>query len=250
MNTILKSSAASLGRRPLILLKSDRLSDGRALALLHVAAKMIAAGLFIAAVTAVETRAQSERAMTDADVTFVIEAEERKEVPAPAAEPQGPSHTSSSAPLAVRGVRKRALNPTILRIVQDAGRRHAVDAELILSVMAQESNFISTAVSYKNGRPCARGLMQLTTPTAARFGVTDPLDPKENIEGGVKYLRFLLDTFGDERLDLVLAGYNAGEGAVLRYKRSVPPYKETRNYVRVILARYNSTRHLLAPSSR
>lgn len=205
---------------------------------------MFAALLFIVVAATAGARAQTERAMTDADVPFVVRDEGSKEEPAPASSPQQPTATPAAP-----GKRSRTTHPAILKIVQEAGRRHAVDPELILSVMAQESNFISTAVSYKDGRPCARGLMQLTAPTAARFGVNDPFDPLENIEGGVKYLRFLLDTFGDERLDLVLAGYNAGEGAVLRYRRSVPPYKETRNYVRTILARYNSTRHLLAAST-
>lgn len=223
--------------------------EGPVLAPLCFIAKAGAAILFIVAAST-GAQAQRVRAMTDADVPFVVGVEDAKEGLTPATRLQTPVPTPGAEVSSARGRKKRLAHPTILKIVQDAGRRYAVDAELILSVMAQESSFIPTAVSYKNGRPCARGLMQLTLPTAARFGVTDPFDPKENIEGGVKYLRFLLDTFGDERLDLVLAGYNAGEGAVLRYKRSVPPYKETRNYVRIILARYNSTRHLLTASAQ
>lgn len=232
-----------------MLLKPTRLREGLGLAPLCFIAKVIAAILFVVAANT-GARAQSVRAMTDADVPFVVGVEDVKEGLATETRLQTPTRTPEAEVSSARGRNKRAAHPAILKIVQDAGRRHAVDAELILSVMAQESSFIPTAVSYKDGRPCARGLMQLTPPTAARFGVTDPFDPKENIEGGVKYLRFLLDTFGDERLDLVLAGYNAGEGAVLRYKRNVPPYKETRNYVRTILARYNSTRHLLTASAQ
>lgn len=216
---------------------------------LYSVPQLVAVVLLIVAAAA-NTRAQSGRAMTDADVPFVIKTDGFKEEAAHAASLKPPTGIPAADVSIARGRKKRAAHPALLKIVQDAGRRYAVDSELILSVMAQESSFIPTAVSYKNGRPCAMGLMQLTPPTAARFGVADPFDPKENIEGGVKYLRFLLDTFGDERLDLVLASYNAGEGAVLRYNRSVPPYKETRNYVRMILARYNSTRHLLAVSTQ
>lgn len=231
------------------MLKPARPRGGLAPAPLYIVSQIVAVILLIVAAAA-NTRAQSERAMTDADVPFVIKTDGFKEESAQTVSLQPLTRTSTADVPIARGRKKRADDSVILKIVQDAGRRYAVDAELILSVMAQESSFIPTAVSYKNGRPCARGLMQLTAPTAARFGVTDPFDPKENIEGGVKYLRFLLDTFGDERLDLVLASYNAGEGAVLRYNRSVPPYRETRNYVRTILARYNSTRHLLAASTQ
>ena len=79
-------------------------------------------------------------------------------------------------------------------------------------------------------------------PTASRFGVTNIWDPKQNIEGGARYMRFLLDLFsGDVRL--ALAGYNAGEGAVLKYGGQVPPYSETREYVRRIAQRYSLLRN-------
>jgi soluble lytic murein transglycosylase-like protein len=241
-----KLSSAPYRKCLWILRQPARLRRGSVYAPLNFVLRLAAVVLLMTAATS--ARAQSERAMTDADVPFVVKNEDGREEPALAENLQTPAITSAVEVPAARGRRKRATHPAILKIVRDAGRRHAVDPELILSVMAQESNFIATAVSYKDGRPCARGLMQLTPPTAARFGVADPFDPGENIEGGVRYLRFLLDKFGDERLDLVLAGYNAGEGAVLRYNRSVPPYKETRNYVRTILSRYNSTRHLFDAS--
>src|SRR6187455_2004519 len=83
--------------------------------------------------------------------------------------------------------------------------------------------------------------MQLIPPTASRFGVTNIWDPKQNIEGGARYMRFLLDLFdGDVRL--ALAGYNAGEGAVMKYGNRVPPYSETQEYVRRIGARYSMIR--------
>ncbi len=81
--------------------------------------------------------------------------------------------------------------------------------------------------------------MQLMPATARRLGVTDIYNPKQNIEGGIKYMRILLDMFGGD-VALALAGYNAGEGAVLKYGRRIPPYRETQEYVRRISARYNS----------
>ena len=114
-----------------------------------------------------------------------------------------------------------------------AARRNNLDPLLVYSLMHQESSFKKTAMSYKG----ARGLMQLMPGTAARFGVRNIFDPQMNIEGGTKYLRFLLDMF-DGDVALTLAGYNAGEGAVLKYGRQVPPYAETQEYVRRITNRY------------
>src|SRR6187455_1705323 len=101
--------------------------------------------------------------------------------------------------------------------------------------MHQESSFKLRALSYKG----ASGLMQLMPATARRLGVTNIFDPKQNIDGGVKYMRMLLDMFGGD-VNLALAGYNAGEGAVMKYGNSVPPYSETREYVRRITSRYAS----------
>jgi hypothetical protein len=112
--------------------------------------------------------------------------------------------------------------------ILDAAATHGVSEQLIKAVIAQESEFDPRAVSSKG----ARGLMQLMPPTARRFGVADSFDPRQNIFGGVEYLRFLLDMFGGD-VALALAGYNAGENAVTRY-RGIPPYKETRNYVQRI----------------
>ena len=123
------------------------------------------------------------------------------------------------------------------RFIVDSSRRHGVDPVLIYSIMHRESSFKRFALSNKG----ARGLMQLMPATAARLGVRDIFDPQQNIEGGVKYIRILLDMFeGDVRL--ALAGYNAGEGAVLKYGRSVPPYRETQEYVRRISERYTMMR--------
>ena len=115
----------------------------------------------------------------------------------------------------------------------DSGTKNGVDPLLIYSIMHQESSFKSHAVSPKG----ARGLMQLMPGTAMRYGVTNIFDPKQNIEGGARYLRFLLDRF-DGDVNLALAGYNAGEGAVEKYGWRIPPYSETQEYVRRISRRY------------
>ena len=111
--------------------------------------------------------------------------------------------------------------------------QHGVDPYLVYCLMSQESKFVSGATSYKG----AQGLMQLMPGTAARYGVTNPYDVAQNISGGTRYLRDLLKMFNG-RVDLALAGYNAGEGAVMKYGYTIPPYSETRNYVRLIIARY------------
>ena len=118
-------------------------------------------------------------------------------------------------------------------IIRYYGNLYKVDPYLIFCTMSQESKFSSGATSYKG----AMGLMQLMPDTAARYGVTNPYDVSQSIMGGTRYLKDLLKMFNG-RVDLALAGYNAGEGAVMKYGYTVPPYDETRNYVRLILARY------------
>ncbi len=124
-------------------------------------------------------------------------------------------------------------NTTIDSYIAESGKRNLVDPALIYSVMHQESSFKPGAISNKG----ARGLMQLMPGTAARFGVTNIFDPRQNIEGAAKYLKLLLGMFGGNE-KLALAGYNAGEGAVLKYGRQIPPYRETQEYVRRISERY------------
>jgi soluble lytic murein transglycosylase-like protein len=155
-----------------------------------------------------------------------------------AAAPAPPPATAAPRAGAAPAVREFVAPPTlppnappqIVRFVELVAPEYKLDPYLVLAVMATESNFDAWAVSPRN----ARGLMQLIPGTAARFKVTDMMDPTQNIRGGMAYLRWLLATFEGE-LPLALAAYNAGERAVERY-RGVPPYAETRLYVRKILA--------------
>lgn len=124
-------------------------------------------------------------------------------------------------------------NAKIDALIRQNGARYGVDPYFIYCVIHQESGFSATAVSSKG----AQGLMQLMPGTAARYGVMNVSDPAQNIMGGTRYLKDLLRLFPG-RIDLVLAGYNAGEGAVIKYGQTIPPYKETQNYVRLISLRY------------
>jgi len=132
----------------------------------------------------------------------------------------------------------RAMPPqAIARLVQTLAPKYGVEPQLALAIMQVESNFDRLALSAKN----AQGLMQLVPETAERFGVADPFDPKQNLRGGLAYLRWLLAYFEGD-LALVAAAYNAGEGAVERH-RGVPPYPETRRYVGRVLAAVGALVH-------
>jgi len=131
--------------------------------------------------------------------------------PAPPPSPAAPTVPEASA--------------TVNALVANIARRHDVEPSLVDSVIRVESNYNPNAISPKG----AMGLMQLIPSTARRFGVNDTFHPAQNIEGGVKYLKYLMQLYnGDQRL--ALAAYNAGEGAVAKYK-GIPPYAETQNYV-------------------
>ena len=117
---------------------------------------------------------------------------------------------------------------TIDEHIKEVADRHGVRADLVAAVIEAESEFNPRAVSRRG----ARGLMQLMPKTAATLGVDDPFDPKANIEAGVKHLRAMMDRF-DNNIPLALAAYNAGEVAVIKH-RGVPPYRETRAYVKRI----------------
>ncbi len=130
----------------------------------------------------------------------------------------------------------------IVELVHKLAPEYMVHPKLALAVIQSESNFDPNARSPKN----AQGLMQLIPETAERFNVRKPFDPEQNIRGGLAYLRWLLSYF-QGKVALVAAGYNAGEGAVVRY-RGVPPYPETRNYVQRILALYQNDLHPFDPN--
>lgn len=122
------------------------------------------------------------------------------------------------------GSRARKIDPAMKTLVEQTAHDMKIDPALVQSVIEVESNYDPYAVSNKG----AQGLMQLMPATAKRFGVKNSFDPKENIEAGVQYLKFLQNKFQDERL--AIAAYNAGEGAVMKYN-GVPPYRETRSYL-------------------
>ena len=128
-------------------------------------------------------------------------------------------------------------NNKVDTLVRFYGNKYGVDPYLIFCLMHQESRFTTNATSPKG----AQGLMQLMPGTAARYGVTNPYDVAQSIMGGTRYLKDLLQMFNG-RIDLALAGYNAGENAVIKHGYTVPPYQETRNYVRLITARYAKRR--------
>lgn len=118
-------------------------------------------------------------------------------------------------------------------IIQRIADKHRMDSKLIHAVIHAESAYNPRAVSPMG----AVGMMQLMPDTARRYGVLDRYDVEQNIEAGTRYLKDLLAMFGDD-LKLAVAGFNAGEGAVLRYNRSVPPYPETQHYVQQVLSLY------------
>jgi len=171
-----------------------------------------------------------------------------KSSPAGAPATGAPSVVPSTAPIffpalppAVVSEMGTTGNPKYDELIAHSAARNGVDPNLIIAVMRQESGFNLRARSYKG----ASGLMQLMPGTAQRFGVTNIYDPAQNIEGAARYLRFLLDQFNGD-VSLVLAGYNAGENAVVNSGYKIPRYRETQNYVRSITARYDSAKNRTA----
>ena len=125
------------------------------------------------------------------------------------------------------------------RMIFEAAERSALDPRFVHAVIWQESKYDTKAKSHAG----AQGLMQLMPATAKRFGCTDAEDPEQNLKAGTKYLAWLLKRFSGN-VELALAGYNAGEGSVDKYD-GIPPFDETRNYVRIITTRYGKTFHPL-----
>lgn len=175
-------------------------------------------------------------------VERIVDDEYERPAPAPESAPEGlASEALRAAPRSVRvfseglspssGV---SFSPPFFSQILEAAKRHRIDPAFIAAVIKVESNGYSRAVSRKG----ARGLMQLMPATARRLGVKSPFDPRDNIRGGAAYLAELAERFGESNADLILAAYNAGEHAVEEYG-GVPPYRETRDYVRRVLALWN-----------
>ena len=152
-----------------------------------------------------------------------------------AKDPSAKSYALSTAPAGTtyRTTRPLSTRATLYNdLIEEHATRNVVSADLVRAVIQAESAFNPRAVSSKG----AMGLMQLMPATAAEHGVLDPFNPAENIRAGVKYLKRLLVSY-EGRVELALAAYNAGPGAVKKYGGKVPPYRETQNYV----ARIQST---------
>jgi soluble lytic murein transglycosylase-like protein len=145
-------------------------------------------------------------------------------VPGIARPPKADYSRSAAQPLAI--------------MINDVAAQYGHDANLLRAIIHVESRFNANAVSPKG----AIGLMQIMPATGRSLGVEEPrralFDPQTNVRAGAKYLRILMDKFSD-RPELAIAAYNAGEGAVMRYKRDIPPYPETQSYVRQVFARYS-----------
>ena len=134
-------------------------------------------------------------------------------------------------------------DPELDLIIFQAGQNQGVDPRLLHAVIWQESKYNTRARSHAG----AQGLMQLMPAAAKRFGCADRNDPLSNVTAGTKYLSWLLKRFSGN-VELALAGYNAGEGSVDKYD-GIPPYNETRNYVKIISKRYGRTHHpVLSPA--
>lgn len=142
--------------------------------------------------------------------------------------PHAPVAAGSSAP-----TRSERISPYD-GLIRRAAKRYEIDPELVGAVIRQESGFQESARSPAG----AMGLMQLMPDTARDLGVTDPFDAEQNVDGGTRFLRSLIDRYGG-RVDLALAAYNAGPGAVDRY-RGIPPYAQTQDYVRDVMTSYRA----------
>jgi len=148
-------------------------------------------------------------------------------------EPMDPALRPPLLNLARNEVKRRAAMYSAL--IDDAARRTELQPALLCAVIAIESAFDPRAVSRKG----AQGLMQLLPATAKRYGVQRPFDPAENVRGGAGYLKDLLKRYGND-LELALAAYNAGEDAVDRHGRTIPPFAETQAYVPAVLSLYRA----------
>lgn len=189
-----------------------------------IQAGQLAAGIVLAASTA-SVQATSFYAGVSADGRLVVAEQPMRGLQAFHLHPRratqgGAQGTSADA---------SRWHPLLRQVAEEVG----IEAALLQAVVGQESGFNPLAISPAG----AAGLMQLMPATARRFGVRDRFDPAQNLRGGARYLAWLLQHF-DQDLDLALAGYNAGEGSVRRHGNRIPPFAETRAYVRAVRQRY------------
>jgi soluble lytic murein transglycosylase-like protein len=150
--------------------------------------------------------------------------------------------TTAEGPAAPLTMGRTELQNRLRTVIDASAAEQSLSADLVRAVIRVESGWNPRARSGKG----AQGLMQLMPATAAQYGVTDPFDPEQNIRAGVAYLKTLIDRF-DGKTELALAAYNAGPGAVEKYGRKIPPYRETQAYVRKIVS---VTEVRLGPSNR
>ena len=159
-----------------------------------------------------------------------------------------PGHAKGKAVAANRSPSRLGSQPIeklpYSELIASAASEHRIDAALLHAVIHVESRHNAGAVSPKG----AIGLMQVLPETARRMGVPDAKAPEQNIAAGARYLRFLLDTFGNDK-ELALAAYNAGENAVIRNGNQIPPYAETQAYVPAVLEAYQALRKSKAGST-
>ncbi|KVV41077.1 peptidoglycan N-acetylmuramoylhydrolase [Burkholderia ubonensis] len=213
--------------RPILPPDSPRLDRQRRVGRLVLAALMLTRALPANALDApaplVWTRVEAVQAEGD-----LAQAQAAPAPPVTALVPAGPQSVA-------RGTRYDAL-------IDAVARQFDLDARLLHAMIETESRYNADARSPKG----AVGLMQVMPATGRRFGFTNLADPDTNVRAGATYLKWLLKTFDDD-LELAVAGYNAGEGAVMKAGRKIPPYQETQHYVRTVLTRYRSNNEVATP---